>query len=162
MLALKEQFFAADALEIPVDLAKQLQRPRRGYDVSQPRSLVQETFLIQARAFWYLTGPTVLNRMASSADYGGEYSPTEMLRDLNDAIFGDDLGLGGRPNVKRRDLQLHYLARLVSAAKDPFEAGVAARAAVNDIRFGLMLPDFWMAPEIRAHRGRLRAILKSL
>ncbi|MEX0645056.1 MAG: zinc-dependent metalloprotease, partial [Parvularculaceae bacterium] len=162
MSALKTHIFSANALSVPADLARQLQRPRRGYLVYGPRDLVEDAFFIQISAVWYLTHPVLLNRMASSADYGGEYSPTEMLSGLNDAIFGGDLGFWGKPNATRRSLQLHYLARLVNAARDPFEAGVAARAAVNDISFRLMRPDFWLPPEIRAHRSRLRAVLKAI
>ena len=161
MEALAEHIFAADAFDVPEDLAQHLQQQRRGYDFrdnTEDPKLHQRVLGMQFAAISHITNPRVMSRITDSGAYGNTYSAAEVIQDLNDAIFGNDLM--GVTNTYRRNLQIAYAQRLVRMAYgfgwDPVAQG-AALAGIEDIRsrFGLM-PEFLLPLETRAHRAALR------
>jgi hypothetical protein len=161
MLTLAEHFFAADAFEADEELIRHLQPQRRGYNFffnTEDPKLHERALSVQMGILSQILNPQVMSRMTNSTVYGNDYSAAEVVQDLNDAIFGNDLM--GVSNTYRRNLQIAYTQRLVRIAYglgwDPIAQG-AAMAGINDIkqRFGFV-PDFLLPLETRAHRAALR------
>jgi hypothetical protein len=161
MNALAEHFFAADAFEASEELIRHLQPQRRGYNFffnTEDPKLHERALGVQMGIISQILNPQVMARMTNSAAYGGNYSAAEVVQDLNDAIFGNDLM--GVTNTYRRNLQIAYTQRLVRIAYgqgwDPVAQG-AALAGINDIkqRFGF-IPGFLLPLETRAHRAALK------
>jgi len=161
---LGQYIFAGDAFPLPADLAARLQPQRRGYDfgaATEDPKIHSRIFGIQMSAIAHLLHPVVLERMVNSSLYGANYTPGEMLVDLNEAVIGNDLK--GSPNTFRRNLQIGYVQRLASIVNDPSyppEARNAAQVAIADVksRFGLF--DFNLSAETKAHRTQLNRILR--
>ncbi|NNU15950.1 DUF5117 domain-containing protein [Parvularcula sp. ZS-1/3] len=161
MDTLAEYVFAADAWDAPEDLIRHLQPQRRGYNFffnTEDPKLHERVLGIQNAVLSQVLNPNVMRRMTNSALYGNEYSAAEVVQDLNDAIFGNDLM--GVTNTYRRNLQIAYVQRLTRIAYgfgwDPV-AQAAALAGIQDIkgRFGLM-PEMLLPLETRAHRAAIR------
>jgi hypothetical protein len=167
METLSSYVFAPDAFDLPQELIVRLQRQRRGFDFfggTEDPKVHDLVLSIQSGVLAHLTHPVTLQRMTDSSLYGGDYLPSEMLIDLNEAAFGDEL-IFGSANSFRRNLQLHYLERLAAAASsgayDP-AAKAAAVSALMDVRRRLFfLVDFWMTPEMRAHRLQVKRIVNA-
>lgn len=161
MEALAEHIFAADAFDVPEDLVRHLQQQRRGYNFffnTEDPKLHARALGMQMGVISQILNPQTMTRMTDTGAYGNTYSAAEVVQDLNDAIFGNDLM--GVTNTYRRNLQIAYTQRLVRVAYglgwDPVAQG-AALAGLQDIksRFGLM-PEFLLPLETRAHRAALR------
>lgn len=166
MKALKENIFAADAFDAPEELVRRLQAQRRGFNFSggtEDPKLHARALGIQTNVLNHLLHPVVMGRMTDTALYGNTYSSTEMILDLNDAIFGGDLR--GRPNAFRRNIQTAYLERLVAIADDPAydpTARAAALAGADNIQSRLGFLEFGIAPETKGHRLQIKRILARL
>lgn len=161
MKALAKYAFAKDAWAVDEELLRHLQTQRRGYNFffnTEDPKVHQRALAIQNGVLNQILNPQVMQRMTDSQLYGNTYSAAEVIQDLNDAIFGNDLV--GTPNMFRRNLQVAYTQRLVRIAYglgyDPV-AQAAALAGIADIksRFGY-LPDFVLPLETRAHRAAIR------
>lgn len=158
--ALGEHVFGPDAFDLPPQLIASLQRERRGFDAL---SRADEPLIhgrvrhIQSEALAHLLHPRVLNRLTDSLTYGGDYSARAMLADLSDEIFKGDPG--GKPDAFRQNLQIAYVERLLSARGNSGLERVPAAAIHDTLRriernhHGV---DFWMDPDIRAHRRYIR------
>jgi hypothetical protein len=161
MRALADHVFAADAFLEDEGLLAALQPQRRGqshWGGSEDPKPHSWAIYIQMDVLNHVLHPATLQRMTNSALYGNGYNVAELIQDLNDAIYGNDLI--GAPNTFRRNLQVAYTRRLVSmaygAGYDPI-AQAAALAGVEDVRsrFGFV-PDFLLPLETRAHRAAIR------
>jgi len=161
MKALAKYIFAADAFEVPEDLLRHLQQQRRGYNFffnTEDPKLHARAYGTQSAILSQIMNPVVMGRLTDSALYGNDYSAAQMIQDLNDAVFGNDLV--GTPNTFRRNLQIGYTQRLVNMAYgfgyDPI-AQSAALAGIQDIkaRFGF-IPDFVLPMDTRAHRAAIK------
>ena len=167
MDALAEYIFAPNAFDLPEDLLQHIQLQRRGFNFwGNPEDPKMHAFVLSAQrsVMWHLLSPVTLTRMVDSELYGNAYSPTEMLLDLNEAVFGRDLV--GNPNAFRKNLQVEYVQRLVLMAYGygyPPSVQSAAFAAVEDIqsRFTL-IPDVFLPAGTRAHRATIRMELSWL
>jgi hypothetical protein len=62
----------------------------------------------------HLLSPSVLQRLTDSREYGNLYSVGEMMTDLSDAIFKDDMA--GSVNSHRQVLQINYVKYLTAIA----------------------------------------------
>ncbi len=104
-----------------------------------------------------------------------DYTPTELLFDLKNAVFGADLYPLGQPTKDRRDQQIIFAHSLAALVSDPsegtnprtralmFDRSIISAAALpirNALLRELWLPTPWAPQEIRAHRQQLRAILQ--
>ncbi|MEM9839070.1 MAG: zinc-dependent metalloprotease [Pseudomonadota bacterium] len=161
MNALADYIWAADAWDAPEDLMRHLQPQRRGFNFffnTEDPKVHARVLGAQLSPLSQIMSPNTMRRLTDSAVYGNEYSAAEVIQDLNDAIFGNDLM--GMPNTFRRNLQVAYTTRLVNMAfgfgYDPI-AQAAALAGIEDIksRFGFM-PEFLLPLETRAHRAAIR------
>ncbi len=119
MAALGEHLFAPDALAAPADLYNRLQEQRRlwnfGGETEDPK--VHEWVLdLQQSALDHFLHPRVMTRITDSRLYGNEYSLTDVMTDLTEAIFAADLR--GDINTFRQNLQTEYLHRLIDIVND--------------------------------------------
>jgi hypothetical protein len=137
MATLSQHVFAPNAFAAPADLLPFLAMQRRGFNhggsPEDPR--VHERALnIQRNILNHLLHPVVLTRMVDTRLYGNEYSVTEMMGDLTDAVFAADAR--GNVNTFRQNLQLEYVRRLatiVTAQSSPYDY-VAQSAALQNLR----------------------------
>lgn len=113
MKALHRYAFAPDAWKIDGELIRHLQSQRRGsqpFDGEDPKlhSLISGT---QNDLLGQLLHENLLNRISNTSKYGNEYSLSEYLNDLTDAIFEDDKG--SSVHSIRQNLQLSYTDRMI-------------------------------------------------
>ena len=115
MRLLREAVFSPDAFEQLHLAANQLLAQRRGFDhqnTTEDPKLHRLALNIQRDILSQLLHPRVMTRLTDTRVYGNEYSVAEMLVDLTDAIFADDLG--SDVNTFRQNLQLEYVDRLLT------------------------------------------------
>ncbi len=113
MSVLSENLFAPNAIPASDELYAHLQRQRRLFDfrsTTEDPKLHQWMLTLQRRALNHLLHPTVLRRITDSRLYGNTYSLGEVMEDLTNAIFGEDLR--GDVDTFRQNLQLEYVNRL--------------------------------------------------
>lgn len=170
MNALKTYLFAADAFDAPQELVSHLQGQRRGFnffgDTEDPK-LHARALGMQTAVLNHLLHPVVLERMTDSQLYGNEYTPTAMIRDLTEAIYGGDLR--GNPNAFRRNIQIAYLEQLMMMIDNPTldaSARAAALAGVENVRGRLGFLggalELGLSAETKAHRAQIKRILSWL
>jgi hypothetical protein len=111
---LAEYIFAPDAHDVPPELFAHMQLQRRGYDFgggTEDPKIHDQVLRMQAVAIQHLLHPVTMKRLSDSALYGNTYSPTEMVSDLTDAVFKDDLKTS--VNSFRQNLQVNYTQALM-------------------------------------------------
>ena len=166
MDALSKYVFAGDAFEISPELAARLQVQRRGFNFfgnNEDPKLHDQALGIQMGVLAHLLHPNVMQRMIDYKTYGGNYAPLEMIKDLNEAIFGGDLL--GAPNDYRRNLQIAYTERLVSIIENPSyspAARAAALAGTDNLKGRLGFIDLHLPGEAKAHRRHLLRLMKDV
>ncbi|MEP5762982.1 MAG: zinc-dependent metalloprotease [Halieaceae bacterium] len=114
MTLFREQLFAPDALRWQAELYRHLQRQRRGnnhWNQPQDPQLHARVLATQQGVLAHLLHPVVQTRISDSALYGNEYSLSQMMSDLNVAIFASDSR--GPVNSMRQQLQRDYVERLL-------------------------------------------------
>lgn len=129
MDVLSKYAFAPNSMEIPEDLAKYLQTQRRGFGFfsnTEDPKLHNRVLRMQAQVLNHLTSQSVLLRLSDSRYLGNLYSPLEMLTDLTNACFLDDVNKG--VNAHRRLLQTMYTEKLLSMIVGGYDP--IAKAAV--------------------------------
>jgi hypothetical protein len=117
MKALAKYAFAPNAMDVPDSLAPYLQKQRRGYNFfadSEDPKLHDQVENAQMQVLMHLLSPSVLQRLTDSREYGNLYSVGEMMTDLSDAIFKDDMA--GSVNSHRQVLQINYVKYLTAIA----------------------------------------------
>ncbi|MFK7757952.1 MAG: zinc-dependent metalloprotease [Flavobacteriales bacterium] len=113
MDALSKYAFAPDAWSFDEELIRHLQFQRRGFN--QPRGgedpkLHNRILNTQRALLAHLLHPNLTRRISDSELYGNEYSLSEYMTDLTDAVFKADLNKD--VNSVRQNLQLEYTKRL--------------------------------------------------
>ena len=165
--ALGKYIFAADAFDAPASLYGRLQTQRRDFGFfgqTEDPKIHARVLGAQMAPLAHLLHPVVLTRMSDSALYGNEYSPADMLVDLNEEIFGNDLVTGA--NSFRRNLQIAYLQRLMGLIYNPESdatSRTAAMIAIKDVRkrlgsFGFFI-EMTMDDENKAHRAQIKQMV---
>ncbi len=113
MALLARYAFAPGAFDYPAEINNYLQMQRRGfsnYDINEDPKLHERFLIIQKDVLDHLLHENVLLRMNDSRLYGNKYPLSEMMSDLTNAIFADDLKTG--VNTIRQNLQTEYTGRL--------------------------------------------------
>jgi hypothetical protein len=101
--------FAADAYLYPY-----LQRQRRGFNFfgapedPKPERMVAS---LQNNVLSYLLFPATMQRINSSSLYGNTYLTADVLKDLSNMLFDEDLR--GDVNLYRQNLQTEYVKKLI-------------------------------------------------
>jgi len=115
MSALAKHLFAANAIDDIEPLLAYLQRQRRGFygygrnEDPKPHDLLLN---MQKRVFDHVLHPAVQKRITDSTKYGNTYPLHEVMEDLTQAIFAEDLR--GDVNTYRQNLQVEYVERLIA------------------------------------------------
>ncbi len=115
MAVLSKLVFAPEAMTIPADLMKHLQSQRRSfyfYGQTEDPKLHDQIWAVQKAALNHLLHPVVHKRLLDTALYGNEYSLSEMLASLTDAVFAADARTS--VNSRRQHLQQEYVQRLAA------------------------------------------------
>jgi hypothetical protein len=125
MKALEDLIFSPKALQAPQELYTYLQTQRRSYDFfgthEDPKNL-DRVLNAQTNVLLHLLHPATTKRILDSEIYGNQYKINEMMEDLTNAIFKDDLATN--TNLFRQNIQIEYMARLLSIS------GLDGRASV--------------------------------
>lgn len=160
MQALNTYLFSPAALSAPADLYNYLQNQRRGFDFfvsAEDPKLHDRSLAIQGNVLDHLLHQNTLKRLTDSRLYGNKYSALEMMTDLTNACFKEDLA--GNVNTFRQNLQVEYvkrLARIISKTTPVNYDNVAKSAALAQLKsIKRMFATPAATPEITAHRDHI-------
>ena len=158
--------FAPDAFSADRALYPYLQPQRRGWNfggrTEDPK--IQSLVLgIQMQALSYIMSASTLHRVNNTSLYGNTYSVDEVLADLVDACFKEDLK--GDVNLFRQNLQTALVKRLVAAAKN--KGGAYDNASSSAALAQLQSLDKQLKKNkgkglTKAHRAKLRMMIEEV
>lgn len=114
MQMLSQYAFSKNAFKAPNDIFAYLQMQRRGYDFrSETEDPKIHTRILNAQkaVLDQLLNNTVLQRITDSKLYGNEYNLNDVLKDITNGIFTEDLG--STVSSMRQNLQEEYVSRLL-------------------------------------------------
>ena len=113
MQVLSDKLFAPEAFQVTEGLWRKTAPERRGFNhmrsTEDPK--IHDAVLANQKAVLdHLLNPVVLKRITDTELYGNEYSLSEVINDLSNAIFAAD----ARDDVNsfRQNLQMEYVTRL--------------------------------------------------
>ncbi len=165
-------FFTENADEVLGRFNKRISRNYFIVDALASSSLNRKDAILRTLTDRYTL--LLLDRTAASADH---YRGQDLLFDVKEMVFGQDLSIMGRPNKSRQEQQILFLRYLTDLLKPPppnrrgrtsalsaAEYSIVAASAhpvLNDIRRSLAIPYPWAPQDIRSHRQELRRILRS-
>jgi hypothetical protein len=122
MKVLSEQVFAPNALLIPDSIFPYLQPQRRGFGFfsnTEDPKLLDRTLSVQMMPLIHILSASTLKRINNSMLYGNTYSVTNVLNDLNQAIFAADIK--SDVNSNRQNLQIFYVSLLDRILNSPLQ-----------------------------------------
>ena len=138
MATLRSKVFAPDAFAGSDDLYSHLRQQRRSFDFygatedPKPHELV---LAVQKSVLDHLLHPVVLRRISDSRQYGNQYPLGDVVEDLTNAVFGDDMR--SSVNTFRQNLQLEYVNRLVAMVSGDAKANfdyLSQSTALHNLR----------------------------
>ena len=136
MNALKDYMFAPNAFNTPNELYNYIARQRRGFNFfkqNEDPKIHGRIINMQSAILKHLLHKNTLQRILDSELYGNEYSLSEMMTALNDAIFKEDIG--GDVNTFRQNLQMAYTKMLIEMvagkSKDGYSSIAQSMALYN-------------------------------
>jgi hypothetical protein len=138
MAQLRSKVFGPSAFAGSEDLYAHLRQQRRDFDFygltedPKPHELV---LTVQKNVLDHLLHPIVLRRITDSRQYGNQYPLGEVVEDLTNAIFSEDLT--SSVNTFRQNLQLEYVNRLVNMVSGDTKAQfdyLSQSAALHNLR----------------------------
>jgi hypothetical protein len=119
MAGLATHLFAPNAFAGSAELYSHLQEQRRlwnFYGETEDPKIHEWLLALQRGVLTHLLHPNVMTRITDSRLYGNEYALTDLMADLTDAIFAEDLR--GDVNTFRQNLQLEYVSKLIDVVSD--------------------------------------------
>lgn len=135
MKLLTDYTFAPNAFTVQNDLYNYLAMQRRGYNFfggPEDPKVHGMVLGMQRNVLRHILHPNTLQRIVDSELYGNKYALSEMMSDLNDAIFKADLNRN--VNTFRQNLQIEYTKMLISAIQSKgtrFQHAVKSMALYN-------------------------------
>ncbi|MBK9329450.1 MAG: zinc-dependent metalloprotease [Sphingobacteriales bacterium] len=114
MAALAKYAFSKNAFKTPEDIFAYLQMQRRGFDFrkeNEDPKIHERIVNMQRGVLDHLLNATVMQRLTDSRLYGNKYELTDMLTDLTNSIFTEDLA--GSASTIRQNIQREYVMRLL-------------------------------------------------
>jgi len=115
METLKKYVFAPDAFDAPNDLYSYLALQRRGYNFfggPEDPKIHNQVLIYQKNVLAHILHYNTTQRLIDSELYGNEYSLSDMMVDLNNAIFKADIT--SNVNSFRQNLQVAYTKKLIA------------------------------------------------
>ena len=161
MAALRNKIFAPSAFSGSEELYSHLRQQRRDfnfYGLTEDPKLHEFALAVHKSVLDHLLNPVVLRRITDSRQYGNQYPLVDVVEDLTNAIFSDDMPRS--VNTYRQNLQLEYVNRLVAmlsgATKVQFDypSQSAALQNLRDIERALKTNP-GVDKETRAHRANV-------
>jgi len=135
MEILREHAFSPRAFPVSSEVIKLLQKERRGFELRREHEdpqIHRRILSIQGAVLRHLLDGWVLYRLSDTKLYGNNYSPSEMLTDLTNAIFLEDQNTS--VNSIRQNLQTFYVRRLLMILSLDYYDEISAAAAYNSLR----------------------------
>ena len=134
MNLLNTKLFANDAFSFDPEVLKLLQPEKRAtYDPNEDANddpKLHGTVLgMQERVLRHILSPTVMLRLSDSSKYGNEYTPSEVLTDLEQGIFIKK----EIPSSFKRNLQSSYVDGLMQALDSNSYDDIARAALFNSL-----------------------------
>lgn len=165
MNALAQYLFSPKAFDAANGLYQNLQSQRRGFNFfgspDDPK-IHDRVLMMQSMAIDHILAPTTLKRITDSRLYGNKYGVVDVMTDLTNACFKEDLA--GSVNTFRQNLQLEYVKDLSSIASLNKPNGaydnIAKSAAIGqlkNIKQMMSLPA--TNAEVKAHREHILLII---
>ena len=161
MAALRSKIFAPDAFAGSEGLFSHLRQQRRNfnfYGLTEDPKLHELALATHKSVLDHLLHPVVLKRITDSRQYGNQYPLVDVVEDLTNAIFSDDMPRS--VNTYRQNLQLEYVNRLVamvsgdSKAQFDYLSQSTALKNLRDIERALK-SNPGVNTETRAHRANI-------
>jgi hypothetical protein len=112
---LNDYLFSPKSIEIPFDLIPFLQQQRRGFGFfssSEDPKIHDRVLNIQKSVLQHILHPSTLKRITDSRLYGNTYNLSDVLKDLTNSIFNEDLNTD--VNTFRQNLQILYVQSLIN------------------------------------------------
>ncbi len=163
MKALNDLVFSSDAFTVPNDLYNYIARQRRGFNFfgrPEDPKIHGRVLGIQRNVLRHLLHPNTLQRITDSELYGNKYKLSEMMRDLNNAIFKADIY--SNVNSFRQNLQIEYTNMLINILtgknNSSFTSASKSMALYNLNRIRTMAAPSGNISS-RAHKQHLRTLI---
>ncbi len=115
MKALNDYVFAANAFTVPSEIYNYIAGQRRGFNFfrgPEDPKIHGRVLGMQRNVLRHLLHPNTLQRITDSELYGNKYTLSEMMSDLNNAMFKADRYTN--VNSFRQNLQIEYTNMLIS------------------------------------------------
>lgn len=165
MQALSQYVFSPKAFDAANGLYQNLQSQRRGFNffgAPDDPKIHARVLTIQSMVVDHLLASTTLKRITDSRLYGNKYGVVDMLTDLTNACFKEDIA--GQVNTFRQNLQIDYVKSLIQIAtidKVSSYDYVAQSAAIGQLKaIRAMLTAPAVNAEMKAHREHLLLLIE--
>ena len=135
MSVLSQYAFSSEAFPINASLLSKVQLERRMFDLRGEHEDPQmhKTILgIQNKVLDHILNAWTLSRITDTQLYGNDYSVYEVIDDLTEAIFLEDIN--SEVSSIRRNLQTSYVRRLIEILAQDYYDEFATAAAYNSLR----------------------------
>ncbi|MFT5368389.1 MAG: hypothetical protein ACI8V2_003353, partial [Candidatus Latescibacterota bacterium] len=126
MDALSKYIFAPNAYDTPNGLYNHLQQQRRGFSNTDDPKIHDRILNIHRSILGYLLHHRVQKRIVDSALYGNQYTLSDLMADLTDAVFKSDIE--STVNSFRQNLQVEYVQQLSKIITPDNDHGYPSRA----------------------------------
>jgi hypothetical protein len=165
MAALSQHLFSPKAFDAANGLYQNLQLQRRGFNFfSSPDDpkIHDRVLMMQSMVIDHLLAPTTMERITDSRLYGNKYSVVDMLTDLTNACFKEDIA--APVNTFRQNLQVQYVKELCAIAdlnqSNNSYDHVAKSAVIGQLKnIKQLLAGVAVNAEAKAHREHLLLLI---
>lgn len=161
MKLLRDHILGPEAFKASPRLLQKIAIQHRGFlhgGRTEDPKIHTRVAIIQADILNHILHPVTLQRITDSGLYGNEYSVTEMMTDLTDAIFADDSRTA--VNSHRQNLQIMYVKGLDYIMNMPFYDYVARSNAFSNLRRIRTTMARWRGDAAtRAHRDHVAFLI---
>ena len=135
MSVLSKHAFSSEAFPINASLLSKVQLERRMFDLRGEHEDPQMHKIIlgiQNKVLDHILSAWTLSRITDTQLYGNDYSVYEVIDDLTEAIFLEDMN--SEVSSIRRNLQTSYVRRLIGILAADYYDEFATAAAYNSLR----------------------------
>tara|TARA_B100001758_G_scaffold15281_1_gene10963 strand:- start:5692 stop:8184 length:2493 start_codon:yes stop_codon:yes gene_type:complete len=135
MSVLSQYAFSSEAFPINSELLSKVQLERRMFDLRgehEDPQIHKIILSIQNKILDHILNAWTLSRITDTQLYGNDYSVYEVIDDLTEAIFMEDMN--SEVSSVRRNLQTSYVRRLIGILAQDYYDEFATAAAYNSLR----------------------------
>ncbi|MDP2175795.1 MAG: zinc-dependent metalloprotease [Bacteroidota bacterium] len=162
---LNDYLFSPKSIEIPSELIPFLQQQRRGFGFfssSEDPKIHDRIINIQKSVLQHILHQNTLKRITDSRLYGNEYHLSDMLKDLSQSIFNEDLS--SNVNTFRQNSQILYIQSLINVVKSPLYDNISkskCSAQLQNIQKTLQPTLATANSDTKEHRNYLLLLIKN-